>query len=246
MSDDGSLFQRTFEHLMDVFVKPAVTKRQLAGELPNPLELRAIQIIFYPDGRSPLVRVNGEVKALAHVTGTTLKVGRPVHEREIGSITKIELAEDERDFGHVTIIRVVDVWSMHFDFTYNKAKSKAHVDRAREFHAAATDALTANRLGVFVDNLFSASELAAKALLLTTAPSKPMKTHRTVQADFNLHAKLALVEADQKDAFNSLERLRQRGRYLEGSLSLEKEEATRLLEAIGRLIARIESYPPRA
>ncbi len=50
---------------MYIFITPEVIRRQEAGELLCPLELRGAQIIFYPDGRKLAVRINSEGKVLA-------------------------------------------------------------------------------------------------------------------------------------------------------------------------------------
>ncbi len=66
------LFQNATRQLMEIFISPEVSRRQEAGELPKPLELHAAQIIFYPDGRKPEVRINSEAKVIGKVK---LKLG---------------------------------------------------------------------------------------------------------------------------------------------------------------------------
>ena len=65
--DEEDFARKASKNLLDVFVTPEVTRRQERGELPRPLDLRAAQIIFYADGRKPLIRINEEVKAIAKV-----------------------------------------------------------------------------------------------------------------------------------------------------------------------------------
>lgn len=89
-----------------------------------------------------------------------------------------------------------------------------------------------------MDNLFSASELAAKAILLAM-PGKEFKektTHKAIHSRFNRFANLGNVEKDHKDVFNRLHSMRAKARYLDGELVLAPEEARRMLDVAKELI----------
>jgi len=60
--DWAEIARNASKHFMDIFITPEVMRRQAIGELPQPVDLRAAQIIFYPDGKKPTVRINSEVK----------------------------------------------------------------------------------------------------------------------------------------------------------------------------------------
>ena len=66
--DENQFAQRSFQQFMDLFVIPEVRSRQKNGLLEDPINIQAAQVIFYPDGKRPEVRINTEVKAQSVVT----------------------------------------------------------------------------------------------------------------------------------------------------------------------------------
>lgn len=230
-----------FKQMMDLFVVPAARERQLRGELPTPVVMSAAQIIFFPDGRKPLVRLNDEVQGrVTFRAKRPIAKGEVIYDRDVGAIEGVELIEDDEDCGHVTIIRTADQWQIRFDFHYNK-RSKATLARAKEFHAVAQVALEKGHLGPCVDNLYSAAELSAKALLMAPHPKlRKVKTHEPIRAKFNEYARIGKVHASQRKAFNSLDDLRRRGRYLQGELALTMPEARALIADIAALIEHVD------
>lgn len=155
---------RALQQFMDIYVLPEIGRRQELGLLDKPLNLRAAQIIFFPDRRTPEVRINSEVKAIGEVKlkdGVTKKPGEAVFESEREGLGKINLTdEDDPDCGHATMVKLGD-------FRYNKGLSREHIGRAEEFYAAAKFSLDKGNIAACFDNLYSAAELAAKAFLLT-------------------------------------------------------------------------------
>jgi hypothetical protein len=87
---------------------------------------------------------------------------------------------------------------------------------------------------VFVDTCFSAAELTAKALLLTSPqPGENRKmSHGRIHSRYNLEAKYGNVDALHKDAFNRLATLRSSARYLNGTLELDENDAQTLMKAV--------------
>jgi hypothetical protein len=134
---DTEFGQKLYSQLMELFVTPAVEERQPKNELPRPLPLQAAQIIFFPDGSKPLVRVNDEVQAVGEVklkSGVSKNVGDPIYANEIEGLEKIKLTEkDFPDCGHATLMRFNETWSIAFDFRYNKDLSLKHLNTAVEF-----------------------------------------------------------------------------------------------------------------
>ena len=131
---------------------------------------------------------------------------------------------------------------MYFDFRYNRTLCKAHVDRAKEFLATARFALDSGRLGALIDNLFSAAELAAKALLLDHPDPllRRRPSHGYIHSRFNVAAKAGSVEVDQRNVFNELDSLRSKARYLRGELDLGAERASEMFTAISALVNRVD------
>ena len=234
--------QRVFQQFMELFVRPAVAERQAAGELAKPLDLRAAQIIFYPDGSKPAVRVNDEIKAIGQVklrNGVSKKAGEPIYANEIGGLGNLKLAQQYcQDCGHATLMRFNDVWTIAFDFRYNKHLSNKHLDTAEEFFGLASVAYEKHHWSAFIDNLFSASELCAKAILLSM-PDKKLRekaTHKGIHTRFNRFASLGNVREEHKDVFNSLHLMRGKARYLKGELTLTPEQSEELLGTVRDMI----------
>jgi len=251
-NQENEFGQRVFNQFMDLFVTPEVRRRQEVGELDKPLDLRAAQIIFFPDGRKPQVRINSEVRAIAKVKfrpDLTKKRGEPVYEDELEGLGQINLTEkDDPDCGHATLIRIAGRWTIAFDFRYNKALSKRHIETADEFCVSAEFCFSQKKWSPFVDNLFSAAELAAKSILLSMADPKFRKKarHKAIQIKYNRFADLGNVEAVYRDTFNKLSGLRDRARYLKGRLSISENEARKFLDIVKKMIGdarqRVDIY----
>ena len=87
-------------------------------------------------------------------------------------------------------------------------------------------------------NLFSASELCAKAILLSL-PDKKLKekgTHKGIHTRFNRFASLGNVREKHKDVFNRLHLMRGKARYLKGELTLTPEQSEALLGTVRDMI----------
>ena len=103
-----------FKQTMDIWITPEVKRRQEAGKLEVPLNLRAAQVVFCPDTTSTQVRINSEVKAIAQMKlkpGISKKAGEGVFDNEVDGIGHIKLTEeDDPDCGHITLIYFNGEW----------------------------------------------------------------------------------------------------------------------------------------
>jgi uncharacterized protein (UPF0332 family) len=229
---------RVFQQFMDLFVNPEVRKRQDAGELPKPLDLRAAQIIFFADGRKPQVRINKEIRAIAKVKfkeGISKNPGEPVFAHEIEDLAEINLTgDDDPDCGHATLIKINDRWTIAFDFRYYKGLSRNHIKTASEFYEAAEFSYSKKNWSAFVDNLFSCAELSAKVVLLTfLSPGLVRKaTHKLIQQRYNGFADLGNVDETHRSVLNKLSGWRTNARYLKGRVPVSEDEAVELLNKV--------------
>lgn len=228
---------------MDIFVTPEVVRRQENGKLPRPFDLRAAQIIFYPDGRKPEVRINSEVKAVGKMKlkpGVSKNYGDLVYTNELEGLENLTLTdEDDPDCGHATILRLGDTWLLAFDFIYNKALAKKHIETAKEFIEAAEFSFSHKHWSAFADNLFSAAELLAKAELLAgwSDPAfREKTTHTAVRSRYNRFAHLGNVDPLHAKTYNKLSELRYPARYLKNEFSLSENEAQALLESLRSML----------
>jgi len=246
-NEANNAWEKTFRDVMDVWITPEVIKRQEQGRLPKPLSLRQAQVLFYPDSRPTQVRINDEVRALAKVKLRDASRKNPrdlALEHEIEAFEALKLSDDDdSDCGHITIIKLRDTWYIFFDFIYNKQQCQIHLNAAREFYDVARFSVESAAWRSFVDNAFSAAELAAKALLLTMARSyiKEQASHKHIHSQFNRFARLGNVDPKQRDTFNRLRELRPRARYLQDDFDMDHSVAVEILDAIVALIERTEA-----
>jgi uncharacterized protein (UPF0332 family) len=237
-----------FTNLFETFVKPDLKKRVEQGRLPNPFphaSLYNIQIIFYPDGQRPLVRINDEVRAIAQITpkcGFEIAAGDPVRLNQIETIGIIGLTEEEADFGHATFLRNPEGgWTGYFDFTYYKGTARKHLEAAGQFFNAAKKCCEERHWIAFADTLYSAAELAAKASLFCLDLSgaiKKSKKHATIKAHFNVQRRIGNIDDEHSSALNRLWEFRQKARYVEEDVKFTEEDAEELLAHVGSLIAK--------
>jgi uncharacterized protein (UPF0332 family) len=89
----------------------------------------------------------------------------------------------------------------------------------------------------FVDNLFTAAELAVKSIFLSLADKT--QTHRGISRRFNRYADLGNVQPEHKKTFNKLYGARDAARYLEREIQITKEEARMLLDDVRSMIDRV-------
>lgn len=244
---DEDFGRRVMENLLNIYVTPEVKRRQESGKLPKQLYLHAAQIVFYPDGRTH-VRINDEVRAIAQVklkAGISKKKGEPIYAHELEGLDEIRLTDmDDPNAGHTTLIRIGDRWTVAFDFVYNKAASRKHVEAAKQFYDAAYHSYHQKNWLAFVDNLFSAAELVAKVPLLSSPDPRFLNkaTHIGIQTRYNRFADLGNVDTKHRKVFNKLSGLRPSARYLKGHLAVEEKEAEEMLLVVKEMIEYAEKY----
>jgi len=97
--------------------------------------------------------------------GISKDLGDPIFINEIEDIVDAELVEEEQDFGHATWFQVKDnYWFGTFNFQYNRSSVNLLKDKAQEFLDVAEFAFDKGNFSAFVDNLFSSTELIARAI----------------------------------------------------------------------------------
>jgi uncharacterized protein (UPF0332 family) len=215
------MFKRTFNQIVSIFIDPEIKARIGKKQLSKDFRLNSFQVIMFPNDNPPLVRLNQEVKAEMIVTkkeGVNKQLGEILLLSEIKKIQEFKLIEKEYlDCGHVTALRVGDIWSMSFDFRYNKKTAEKHLKLAKEFLSVSEYSLEKNLYVPFIDNLFSCVELAAKSILLSDFDSKLLKSkkHSLIHSKLNREAHIGNIKPEFCDLFNKLASIRQPYRYLE-------------------------------
>jgi hypothetical protein len=241
--------QGTLEQFMELFLLPYIKKRQSEGTMPKPLQLKAARVIFFPDGRDYLVQVNEEVGVvlLKYKDGVNKDVGEPVYEHEVDWSHIPGLPEEYKDCGHITLIVVNGVMYLSFDAVYNKGVNQKLIATARQFYDTAAYALSKKQWSSFIDNLFSAAELAAKCIVLSSLipDRKILDDHNLIQEGFTKFGKNGNVQKDLTKAFHKLRNERVPARYLKGKddmYTMNETEAKTLYERVGLLIMETEKY----
>jgi len=238
---------RVFQQFLDLYIMPEIRRRQDDGQLEKPLDLRGAQIIFSPFGDRPQILINSEVQGTAKMklkNGISKKKGDPIYANEIEDIAGVYLTEGiDPDSGHATLIRVENNWYIYWDFIYNKEFSKNHLLAAKEFIEAAEFSFSENNKVAFIDNLFSASELIVKSVLLGIPDPKfrEKATHRVIHSRYNRWANLGNVRTEHRKAFNKIASLRYKVRYLEDEFSLTDSESRCILSTVKSMFADANS-----
>ena len=235
-------YGKLLDQFLELFILPELKKRKEEGKLDGSFILRMAQIVFYPDGRKPQIRINSEVKVLAYAklkSGISKNKGDPIYDTEIEDLNRFQLTDDDDpDCGHATIVKIADTWIIAFDFRYNKALAKKHIETAEQFYESAAFSFKHKNCASCLDNLFSAAELASKAVLLLMPDPKFRKraTHGGIQLRYNKFADLGNVEPKFREALNRLSSLRPRARYY-GDVAISEEDIQSLLEVVIEMIA---------
>lgn len=244
---DVDVSQATLNHAFELWINPEIERRRAAGTLPDNFVLHGAQIIMNV-GESNEVRLNAEVKAvLSGTCNRPIENGEWVGWDDFSDIRNVMLLEDhDPNAGHVTIIRVRDRWLLAFDFNYNAANVKAHLDGADEFLAVAAHAHTKKFVRPFAENLFAAAELTAKAQLMLRPDSRVLevKSHGYVASQINLTAHHGNADREFVKALNLLGRLRGRSRYIEGEVDLDENQMATMFQAVSRTLKAVRGRVP--
>jgi HEPN domain len=216
---------RTLRQMFNLFFGPEIERRQAAGLIPVPFELQKAQVLFV-EGRPPEVRLNDEVTlSMAIQAPRTVQPGDIINEAEIENIEAFELEQADSDAGHFTILPWKGGWRLLFDFRRNKGKAADLVKRAEEFLIISEYALAQKLFGPFIDNLFSACELLAKARLITAAAEAGgLKSHGVISSRINQWGRLGNVDGEFVKTFNKLSQVRSTARYSTADVSRHGQE----------------------
>ena len=216
---DNEIAQQVATQAFELWISPEIDRRRQAGNLPIEFSLYAAQVIFDLDRNAPQVRLNPEVNAVVAARATRpIAKGEAVTMTDFSEIDAIHLAaERDPNAAHLTLVLHRGNWNITFDFRYNAARIVETAAAAREFLDCAAFAIERGQLRAGLDNLFSATELMAKGLLLAL-PDKTIVTgrkHSILSARFNLFSKHRNMDGRFPELLNRLSTLRPGARYLE-------------------------------
>jgi len=234
--------------MMSLFVVPEVQRRQKSGALPKAFTLYAAQVLFHADRRAPLVRLNGEVQARAKANldaASSKAPGDTVLSRDIVRYDKIQLAPiEDPDCAHLTALRIRDGWQVAFDFRYSKGLARKHADTADQFLRCAEGSYRRRDWRAFIDTLFSAAELTARAQLLMYSQVRCKTNHKCIKTRFCQWAHYGNADTHESKALKRLGELRSDARYIGHDVSLDPRDALQLLRTIREMVRELSEELP--
>jgi hypothetical protein len=244
--------QRTIDDVFRLFIVPEIERRQAAGLAPKPYPLQKAQVVMNV-GRPNQVRLNDEVKAVMSVevddeVKRTMQRGDPVFWDTVKSISDVRLTDDDPNAAHITMIVVPGRgFGMFFDFRYNGDRVADTIDAAKQFLTTAGFAASEGHGRAFAENLFSASELTAKALLLMLPFPELLtsKSHGAVSSKLNQFGRHPQnVDPAFVELHNELGRMRNGARYLAGTVTWTLDEMNQRAAVVRAVLDGVESRAP--
>lgn len=249
--EDSKAGDALMRQALDLWIMPEIERRRSATQLAERFTLRAAQVVMNIDGGVPRVRLNEEVQIVLKVRFGPLPEAKQAGEMivldENTAIEDMELTDTDPNAGHVTMLAQGGRWHIKFDFRYNSERCRDTLQIAREFLDAAASALKKGNLSAFVDNLFSATELMAKAELLML-PDKAVlhcHSHGVISPRYNWWGKLGNTDHQYVKLLNRLSSLRKLARYGPMSrLNLRPDEPASMLKTARKMMRRVSSFIP--
>jgi uncharacterized protein (UPF0332 family) len=238
----GALGDDLFKQVVELYVLPELAKRGTPSA-----QVRAAQVVMTV-GQPVQVRLNDEVRAvLRAVAARPIAKGENVAPRDLRTVEDIALTDDDPNSAHVTMVQLEGGWSIAFDFRYNRAEVARHLGAAAEFLAAADDACKREHHHSFVDTLFSATELTAKAelLMLPDPALLGAKSHKFLGQRFNQRWRNHSAVQAEVALLNRLSQLRYPARYLRSDLNMTSADAVQMLQTATAFHARVTAQAPK-
>ena len=236
MEENQEFADNVFKNFNDLFFNPEIEKRRKLNQIVEPFYLIAAQVVFFSDGKQPIIRINEEVKATVKIK-QNVDITIENFWATRNEVEKVIFSDPENlDCGHATMIHFKDGYKLTFDFIYNKDSCNKYLNTAEEFLKSAQFALENNYISAFIDNSFSSMELLAKSKLLleTNQNIKGKTNHKAIKSEFNKRYKndLNSIEINYKIVLNKLSELRNNARYLENPFSVSEEDKILIMNSM--------------
>jgi len=228
-----------FQDAHDRFVLPEVLRRREIGEWSDDIGIYRFQVLLHPE-RQLEVRLNEEIGGTVEATATRpMEKGEDVVLEDISGVKGYKPMLDDEGVPHITAFAHRDGWSVAFNFNYRHPRRFEYLESGQQFAETAREALGAERVGVALDNAFSAVELLAKAELLSCHPTieaaLSSHSHGGVATPYSLWARLENTDPRFVRLLYRLQELRPAGRYLNKELALKEGELEELFERLGEM-----------
>lgn len=247
----GEAANNVVQQLLQSIVVPELECRIDAGLLPKPYpwsSLRAFQILFSVSQPLTTVRINDEIVAnveVATVEGHVLRMdAKTVLTTDVVQVRYVSLLDQDANKGHATFFRVGLSWEGYFSFVYNQGVARRYLRVGRQFLDAAKQAAANQLWPPFLESLFAAHELAAKAYVLCYGKHHydGAVKHTTIKQDLNWQRKVGNVEPEHAELYNQLYTQRGPARYAEQEIAMTSDEANRQIDITESLFVLAERY----
>jgi hypothetical protein len=214
-------------HVIEIWVEPELQRR---GLMLSEFELRKVFVEIEP-GSGPRVLLNDEVEFEAtFVAKRPIEVGEAITLDDIELLTELHPVSVGPNSGWLAIARLGSRLVISFDFRYNKARSTALLNRAREFLSTAKGA----PIAVALDLAFSAAELAVQSQMTTL--QSDTRDHKGRARWLAEWAHNANAPQEHAHLLYNLADLRGKARYGDGELRTRPERLRSILKTVESMI----------
>ena len=228
----------TILHMFQIAFGPEIRRRLSATQLGDSFFLSAAQLVQPAEGGSE-IRLNGEVHGIALAQANrSVQEGESIFVSDLRGLVSFDLADDELDAAHFTMLWDGEGWIVSFDFRAGRAKWSDTLTAANQFLEAAKCSAAKGHERASVDNLFSACELVSKAhLILHRSRATGSKKHRSMKNAINRWRKYGNVNEEFVRLFNRMSDERSSARYdVAARVQLPSQSDLRIVEReIGHL-----------
>lgn len=244
--DSGSRGDVLFQQLLELFVVPEMERLQAAD--PSG-EWSAVSrfLILMPPGQSPIVKLNDAFGGLLEVHYTRdCVLGEEAGPADIDGVANFEPDEDDHGQPFIAGFAHSAGWSVVFRLGWQHEMAGTYLRLGQQFAATAREALVAGRTGVALDNAYSASELFAKTVLLSsplamTEEVVNSRDQKHIVPRFDKWTGLDNAPRGFTHLLHDLWELRGAARYLNEPLSVGTDEVDRLFVTLGEFEAFAEN-----
>jgi hypothetical protein len=163
--------------------------------------------------------------------------GETVYDKDIENIKKLYLTDEEKDFGHITIVLFKGHWVIGFSFIYDVTKSKELLEIGQAYLKTPENDYHTQNFRPMVESLSVAAENLAKAriYLLPDESIRKAKKHGLVWSKVNLYSKTSnIITTNFKDTFNKLQTIRDNARY-NPAFTFNPKDAKKMLNDVQKI-----------
>ena len=224
---------------LEDLVYPEIMRRVKEGKVKLPFKLNKAHILLFSDNTKNDVLLNDEVRfqlLMRLKKGKSFKKKDPIRESDVDEVIKIYPDKrNDPNAAHIMMVKIKNQWYFAADLVYDKEKMRKKFDTAKNFLESAKSNLDKELWSPFIDNLFSATELAAQSVLLLRHYGKYSlkQSHEDTRKYFTAYWQNKNTAIKFVQHYDSLSELRKKARYSQGlhgrRFTLKKEKAKELL-----------------